>query len=421
MQVRNITLVTVVILSGLILGAAPASAGGTREIVVDDDRAQCPRAGYVELQPAISAARPGDTVRVCGGSYGGAVMVPQGVALVAQTPAARSIDCLGGGAAAPETATITGAVTLSGTGAQLDGLIVTGADTGVTTSVEASGYTIRRNLIQGNGNFGIDLRSSGGRPTVVEQNCVRGNGVNGIQGVQAGLVSDFADLHNAAIRSNSFVGNSEAVSVSGLKSYSNISISRNVVRREAIVAAGLVASEIVRNDIDNAGAAAPVLGIVLGGGNIGLTIASNTITSASAGLFFCSNCTNDFHNEPNTGLWIRGNMIRNDVGSGISMATVDPAAPIVVTRSVIERNTIIDNGTSGIVLNQGSVNNVLLRNTSARNLRGILLNGATGTTVLRNTLTDNREIDARDILPNQNTWFGNHCATDDPEGSLCTM
>jgi parallel beta-helix repeat protein len=60
-----------------------------------------------------------------------------------------------------------------------------------------------------------------------------------------------------------------------------------------------------------------------------------------------------------------------------------------------------------------------LGNTSSRNLRGILLGGATGMTVLRNTLTDNREIDARDTLPNQNTWIRNRCSTDDPGGALC--
>ncbi|HET9649074.1 MAG TPA: NosD domain-containing protein [Microlunatus sp.] len=97
----------------------------------------------------------------------------------------------------------------------------------------------------------------------------------------------------------------------------------------------------------------------------------------------------------------------------------DPAAPVVLSRSVIQRNTVVDNGTSGIVLNRGSVNNRLLANTSSRNLRGILLSGATGTTVLANALTENRQVDARDVLPDQNTWLGNRCATDDPAGVLC--
>ena len=101
------------------------------------------------------------------------------------------------------------------------------------------------------------------------------------------------------------------------------------------------------------------------------------------------------------------------------MAPVDPAAPVVVTRSVIHGNTIVDNGASGIFLHQGSVGNLLLANTPSRNPRGILLNGATGTVVLGNTFAENREIDARDTMPDQNEWIGNRCATDDPAGALC--
>ena len=118
------------------------------------------------------------------------------------------------------------------------------------TSVDTAGYNIRRNVVQSNGNFGIDLRSRGGRPTVVDQNCIRNNGV--------GLIGDFADLRDATIRSNTFVGNDvEAISVSGLKSYANISITQNVIRRQSIVATGLVGSEISHNDIDVTGGSQP--------------------------------------------------------------------------------------------------------------------------------------------------------------------
>jgi hypothetical protein len=420
MRVTSIALVVVIVLADLAFSVAPASAGQPRVIVVDDDQVQCPAADYTQLQPAVNAARPGDTVQVCDGSYLGDVTVPAGVILAAQTPAAPSIDCIAGGAAAQGTATVTGGVTLSGNGATLDGLIVTGADTGITTSVDASGYNIRRNVVQSNGNFGVDLRSPGGQPTLVEQNCIRNNGVIGIPGMRAGLIGDFADVRNATIRSNTFVDNVEAISLSGLMSYSNISITRNVIRRDVgIVAAGLVGSEISGNDIDFTGAASANLAVILAGGNTRLTISTNTVTAAIAGLYFCLNCTNDNHSDPNTDLLISDNTIRNDVGSGITMAAFDPSAPVVLTRSVIQRNTIVDNGTSGIFLNPGSVDNRLLANTSSRNLRGVLLSGATGTTVLANALTENRQIDARDILPDQNTWLGNRCATDDPAGVLC--
>lgn len=138
MRVTSIALVIVILLADLAISVAPASAGGPRVIVVDDDQAQCQRADDTQLQRAVSVARPGDTVQVCGGSYVGAATVPAGVSLVAQSPAAPTVDCLAGGTAGQGTATITGAVNLSGTGATLDGLIVTGVDSGITTGPQLS-------------------------------------------------------------------------------------------------------------------------------------------------------------------------------------------------------------------------------------------------------------------------------------------
>lgn len=413
------------VLAGLlVLPVSPAAAANSRTLVVDDDGAQCPGAGYTVIQTAVAAARSGDTVRVCGGSYVGDVTLDKAVNLLAQTPAAPGVDCLGGGAVGPGATVITGAVRVTGTGAKVDGFVVTGANTGITTGAQGSGYQLRRNVVQGNGDFGIDLgSSSGGRRTVVEHNCVRGNGVNGTEFKQVGIIADFGDLRNAVIRGNTILDNTEAISIAGSFSYSNISITGNVIRSEAIIAAGLVASEITGNNLDFTGSTPLKFGIFLGGGNVGLTISSNTIVAvAGAGIYFCSVCTIDINDKPNVGLLITGNTIRDDLGSGISMAPPDPRAPVQLTRSVLYRNTIQRNGGSGIFLNPTSVGNVLLANTSTGNGRGINLNGATGTVVLGNTLTGNTIIDARDITPEQNTWIANTCVTEDvPAGTtpLC--
>src|SRR3989442_313483 len=47
------------------------------DIVVDDDRVQCPDAQFTSIQEAVAAALPGSTIRVCPGAYRENVIVPK--------------------------------------------------------------------------------------------------------------------------------------------------------------------------------------------------------------------------------------------------------------------------------------------------------------------------------------------------------
>ena len=57
------------IVAAVLVFAAPASAA---TLVVDDNRAECPAAGYASIQAAVDAATPNDTIQLCGGFYGDA-------------------------------------------------------------------------------------------------------------------------------------------------------------------------------------------------------------------------------------------------------------------------------------------------------------------------------------------------------------
>ena len=70
--------------SGLVLAAlalalvGPAvgrAASGPRTLVVDDDKQQCPNADFTSINAAITAAAPGDKIRVCPGLYNENVVV----------------------------------------------------------------------------------------------------------------------------------------------------------------------------------------------------------------------------------------------------------------------------------------------------------------------------------------------------------
>src|SRR4051794_28076336 len=63
MSRQGIVAALVVALSGISANASAATR------TVDDDHAQCPQAGYSSIQAAVDAARRGDTIRVCAGTY----------------------------------------------------------------------------------------------------------------------------------------------------------------------------------------------------------------------------------------------------------------------------------------------------------------------------------------------------------------
>lgn len=50
--------------------------------VVDDDKGECPGAGFTTIQSAVNAAKPGDTIEVCPGTYVEQVVIAKPLSLV---------------------------------------------------------------------------------------------------------------------------------------------------------------------------------------------------------------------------------------------------------------------------------------------------------------------------------------------------
>src|SRR5216684_2172137 len=73
------------LLLGLLLLPIPANGG--QQLVVDDDKVQCPNAGFTKIQDAVDAATPGAVIRVCKGNYAEQVAIHKPLTIAADSGA----------------------------------------------------------------------------------------------------------------------------------------------------------------------------------------------------------------------------------------------------------------------------------------------------------------------------------------------
>lgn len=86
---RRMNRAAVAALAMAALGAAAPEVARAATLTVDDDRADCPSAGYVSVQSAVDAAQGGDTVVICAGTY---VEGPGGPGAAATQPGTNGVS-----------------------------------------------------------------------------------------------------------------------------------------------------------------------------------------------------------------------------------------------------------------------------------------------------------------------------------------
>lgn len=155
------------------------AAGSSSTLLVDDDGAQCPTASYMTIQSAINAANPGDTIKVCDGTYIEDVNVNKASLVLDGSGAGNTTIS---GAIGGEAAT----VRISAGGVEIKNFTITRQGNNTTDwnnpglnsagiAIQGSvvpGALIHDNIITGNRNA-VDINSSGGhaiRNNVIDNN-----------------------------------------------------------------------------------------------------------------------------------------------------------------------------------------------------------------------------------------------------------
>ena len=160
------------ILLGLLL--LPILAIGGQQLVVDDDKVQCPNAGFTKIQDAVDAATPGAMIRVCKGNYAEQVAIHKpltiaadsGAVLMPGTMQQNTTSLLDG---TPLAAAI---LVASTTDVTIEGLIVDGANNGANNGVTQCAPRL----------FGIAFQNASGQiGHVAIRNFRLGTGLGGCQ------------------------------------------------------------------------------------------------------------------------------------------------------------------------------------------------------------------------------------------------
>lgn len=349
----------------------PHDGGGKADIVVDDDKVECPNAAYTSIQTAVDAASAGDVIRVCAGTYveqvtitgksltlrgdNGAIVMPSNVG-------ANTTGTSGEGIAAV-------ILVKSATNVNVEGFIVDGSNNGITECSpkligilyqDASG-TVEHNAVRNmslvganlNGcqsGDGIDVITSSGQASkvTIEDNSVHDYQKNGITGNETGTT--------VAIQANTVTGigptpgaaqNGIQVGFGAQGSVEQNSVANNVwspcvsLKQCDFNATGILVFESNGVAVSHNRVGVNQVGIFIGGDNA--TVEHNEV----------------FDSQVLVGIELAGN---SNQASQNRVTHSDQAAVLIQgNNNTVQRNTITDAGI-GVLKISGSTGNVITNN-----------------------------------------------------------
>jgi parallel beta-helix repeat protein len=396
----------------MMIGTFPARAAVTQ--VVDDDGTasltNCNAATPANstIQAGVDAAAPGDTVKVCPGTYTENVTVNKAITLNgpkagvngtrAVVPASEAI--VHPASPAPNAPIFM----LEANGITLNGFLIEDntANAGVQTRPTFSGYRILNNIVRQNV-IGIYLHGSGDATTLVRRNLIQGNNQvgaangNGIYSDQGarGITIQANNFRNHANGAITFGTATPSVVQESIIIQNNRSLNdNNFVALFDVQNATIVANRT--NDDNNADDFSST--IFVGGDSGGIVIQRNVLTDPG----FAGIAVRDTLGLPGSAanVQVLGNTVTGAEGSGIDVTASDFAA--VSARN----NTLRNNGVGPDAPRDG-----------------IFFGASThGNQIRGNTASGNAVFDCEDdstgsgTAGTANTWVNNNGGTDNPNG-----
>jgi len=424
------TFIAAVVAVGALYAAGSASAA---TLLVDDNKAQCPAAQFTTITEALLFAHSGDTVRVCPGLYQEGIIFVRTPGVTLEATNKPDVNrCTTTDLTNPDPsryAIVSGgdrsAFELTADDISLIGFIEQGnRANGIETDEPASGFRIRDNLAQRNGQAGPDGVGSGlalgsgdrlnpqtAHHTQVTHNCFRQNNDIGIAG--NATVIDATIDHNITF-ANGFGSTFSPAGIDLDQSPGNFG--EPPVRQ-------LV-------DIDHNDTVREVSSILLGFATDSTVDHNNVTQSQGTGIALTGNDARVtvHHNRvdpgPSNGIETRGpqnaniEISHNDV-SGRGADGLDIQANSL-QNSDIEHNTFMRNLLDGLLIDQQNSGNTIAHNEANNNGHdGIRSTQSSGNLFLDNHMNGNADVDARDDNRPANTWTNNKCRTDAPPGTIC--
>jgi parallel beta-helix repeat protein len=331
--------------------ALAQDADKTPNILVDDDKVQCPTAAYTSIQAAVNAAKPGDVIRVCAGTYREQVVIDKSLGVEADNGVIVIPSDVVANATGPSSADVIAAIILveNAENVELEGLIVDGSNNGLT----ACGPRL----------IGILYQDASGS---IEHNAVRHVRLSSnLPGCQSGnaieVESSSSGQSTVSITDNSVDGYQKN-GVTANEPGTNVSITKNAVSglgpttgaaqngiQIGFGAQGRITNNAVADNVYSpcesvATCPANATGILIYQSD-GVRVERNAVASSQVGIFIAANNgtiqgNNVFHSVDLDGIALVGNgnsVSNNDISSS------DDAAVYIQGNN----NTVFDNEFTG--------------------------------------------------------------------------